>query len=136
MRELCMELAVRRDFLVGIAPLVVGLVVVAVLTAAVIVGLRIRDREPRVSPEPQPRSGAWQTRDEQDHETPPDHGPGHQDTPRHELREPREPDEVPHDGVRRMPHELHTHGTRSRSEESPEEPPEPTSPEGTPRGKE
>jgi Family of unknown function (DUF6479) len=135
MRELSMELAVRRDFLIGIAPLVVGIAVVAILTVAVVVGFRIRDREPRVTQEPQPRSGAWQTHDEYDHETPPDHGPGHQDSARHELREPREPDEVPHDGIRRMPYELHTHGTRTRSEEPPEEPPEASPPEGTPQGK-
>jgi hypothetical protein len=132
MGDIAVELAVGRDYLIGIAPLVVGLCVVAILILAVWLGLRVRDREPRPTTEPKPRSGAWQTAEEYGHTTPPDHGPGHQDTPSHEDEslENRDPDEVPRDGHRLMPYELHRSGTRTH----PEPPPEPGQPETPPHG--
>lgn len=106
------ELAVKRDHLVGIAPFVAGLAVAAVLILAVVYGLRRRDREPPPPQEPQPRSGAWETSEE--HRTgqaPPDHGPGHQESEEiGYVREYREPDEVPRDGRRMMPYEFKDHG--------------------------
>ncbi|MCZ4103565.1 DUF6479 family protein [Streptomyces sp. H39-C1] len=73
------ELAVTHDFLVGIAPLTIGVVMVALLIAAVAYGMRLRRRKPPPPAGPQLRSGSWQTRDELGQPTPPDHGPGHQD---------------------------------------------------------
>lgn len=95
----------------SIAPLVLGIIVVAVLITAVWVG--IRRHEPPVPKGPRPRSGAWATRQEHDHGAPPDHGPGHQgEGPRtHESREP-EPHEMPRDGRRRMPYEVRDTGVR------------------------
>jgi hypothetical protein len=102
-----------RDHLIGLAPFIVGLLVVALLIGAVWLGRRIRAREPRPSREPQQRSGAWQRRHESDDEARAhDHGPGHQDSERHELAEGREPDEVPRDGRRRLPYEIDTKGNR------------------------
>ncbi|MFE6776397.1 DUF6479 family protein [Streptomyces sp. NPDC057702] len=108
------ELAVKRDYLVGIGPLVAGLAVVAVLILAVSYGLRRRDREPPPPQEPQRRSGAWETSEE--HRTghvAPDHGPGHQeDEEIGYISQHRVPDEVPkHDGRHRlMPNEFKDYG--------------------------
>ncbi|MGK5632952.1 DUF6479 family protein [Streptomyces sp. URMC 123] len=112
-----------RDHLVGIGPLIVGIIVVILLIAALWLGRRVREREPEPPQEPQPRGGAWET--PQEHETgsvPPDHGPGHQDSERHEYSERREPDEVPRNGVRHMPYEFGS-GTRPAREEEQDERP-------------
>ncbi|MFF0744179.1 DUF6479 family protein [Streptomyces sp. NPDC004111] len=86
------ELAASRDLLVGIAPFAIGLVLVAVLIAAVWLGIRIKKREPPAPlPEEQPRAPER------------DHPPG-------EIQEHREPAELPRDGVRRTPHQLGGHG--------------------------
>ncbi|WP_127357896.1 DUF6479 family protein [Actinacidiphila soli] len=64
---------------------------------------------------PQPRSGAWHTREEYDTGTAAGHGPGHQsDGPPPVRRETglREPDEVPHDSRRLRPHEIRDYGSR------------------------
>ncbi|MFI2027310.1 DUF6479 family protein [Streptomyces buecherae] len=108
------ELAIKRDHLVGIAPFVAGLAVVAVLILAVVYGLRRRDREPPPPQEPQRRSGAWETSDEhRSGHCPPDHGPGHQEGEEigYETQH-RVPDEVPKsDGRHRMmPYEFKDHG--------------------------
>lgn len=107
-----MEVAVR-DHLVGIGPLVIGIFVVAILIGGVYISWRVREKEPPPPKDPGLRSGAWETREELGHETPPDHGPGHQDLPEgpHEIQEIREPDEVPHNGKRRLPYELHGDST-------------------------
>lgn len=66
---------------------IVGLVVVGVLLAAFLWGRRIRAREPAAPrPEEQPKLP--------------------EDGPVHEVREYREPNEVPRDGGRLTPHEL------------------------------
>lgn len=120
MRSLSFEqvyLAVIRDFLVGIAPLVVGIVVVALLIAAVAFGLRRRAKEPVPEQRPQPRAGAWQTREEYDEGAPSDHGPGHQDSERHMYEtQQREPDPLPRDGIRRLPHSLKGFGNEGTRE--------------------
>ncbi|WP_344569591.1 DUF6479 family protein [Streptomyces axinellae] len=91
-----------RDFLVGIAPFVIGIIIVAALITAVWLGIRIRNREPE-PPEP----------DSQPHL--PDEGATD------EIMENREPDEMPHDGERRLPHVgVHDQGDR---ESHPGEPP-------------
>ncbi|MDX3214593.1 DUF6479 family protein [Streptomyces sp. ME02-6991-2B] len=100
------QLAVPHDYLVGIAPLVVGIFLVGILVGAVSIGVWARSKEPPPEQKPQPRGGAWHTRDEYGRETPADHGPGHQDGERHTLTEWREPDEWPQDGIRRLPHSL------------------------------
>ncbi|MFI5803756.1 DUF6479 family protein [Streptomyces sp. NPDC051561] len=83
-----MELAASRDLMVGIAPFLIGLALVAILIGAVWLGIRVKNREPAAPrPEEQPRAPER------------DHPPG-------EIRETREPDEVPQDGVRRTPHQL------------------------------
>ncbi|WEV27396.1 DUF6479 family protein [Streptomyces sp. 71268] len=112
--DVVVELAVKRDHLVGIAPFVAGLAVVAVLILAVVYGLRRRDREPPPPQEPQRRSGAWETSEEhRSGHCPPDHGPGHQEGEEtgYETQH-RVPDEVPkHDGRHRMmPYEFKDHG--------------------------
>ncbi|MER0247007.1 DUF6479 family protein [Streptomyces sp. HSW2009] len=108
------ELAVKRDYLVGIAPLVAGVVVAAVLILAVGYGLRRRDREPPPSQEPQPRSGAWETEEEyRTGHVPPDHGPGHQEGEAvGYIRQYREPDEVPRrdERHRMMPYDFKDFG--------------------------
>ncbi|MEU3461206.1 DUF6479 family protein [Streptomyces sp. NPDC006733] len=71
------DLAVPHDVLVGIAPAALGVVMVAALIAAVAYGRRLRRRQPPPPTGPQPRDGAWQTPDELDAPTPPDHGPGY-----------------------------------------------------------
>ncbi|MEW2523687.1 DUF6479 family protein [Streptomyces sp. NPDC047071] len=69
-----------------------GLLIVAALTWAVWLGIRVRRREPdRPRPEEQPRL--------------PDGGPVR------EVRERREPDEVPQDGGSLTPHQLKGGGT-------------------------
>ncbi|OEV11903.1 hypothetical protein K378_03877 [Streptomyces sp. Amel2xB2] len=79
-------LTAERDLLIGIGPLVAGVVLVVGLIAAVWYGMRIRTRgDQRPSSE-----GAK--------------GPG--SPQEYETRE-RVPDEVPHDGERRMPYEFH-----------------------------
>jgi len=100
------QLAVPHDYIVGIAPLVVGIFLVGILVGAVSIGMWARGKEPPPEQKPQPRGGAWHTRQEYGRETPADHGPGHQDGERHTLTEWREPDEWPQDGVRRLPHSL------------------------------
>ncbi len=102
------HLAVPHDYLVGIAPLVVGIFLVGILIGAVSLGLWARSKEPPPEQRPQPRAGAWQKLDEQGREIPADHGPGHQDGERHSLTEDREVDEwepMP-DGSRRLPHSM------------------------------
>ncbi|MFB7291205.1 DUF6479 family protein [Actinacidiphila glaucinigra] len=100
------QLAVPHDYIVGIAPLVVGIFLVGILVGAVSIGMWARGKEPPPEQKPQPRGGAWHTRQEYGRETPADHGPGHQDGERHTLTEWREPDEWPQDGIRRLPHSL------------------------------
>lgn len=125
MRSLSLErldsthLAVIQDHLVGIAPLVVGIVVVGVLIAAVTLGLRRREKDPSPDKDKrEPRSGAWQTRDE--HEAGPlstDHGPGHQEGEAHEYEtQRREPDPIPRDGMRHLPHSLKGFGNEGTRE--------------------
>ncbi|WP_043728480.1 DUF6479 family protein [Streptomyces zinciresistens] len=82
-----------------IAAFVGGMIVAGALVWAVQFGMRVRDRE---LPRP--------TADEQTHL--PDGGAVH------EIREVREPDEVPHTqgGERLLPHELH-HASSRRSED-------------------
>ncbi|WP_221354133.1 DUF6479 family protein [Streptomyces beigongshangae] len=81
-----------EPFVVG--PLVVGLLVAAVLVTAVWWGIRVRGREPcPPRPEEQPRlpeTGAVR-----------------------EIREAREPDEMPHDGSVLTTHELRSPGNMS-----------------------
>ncbi|MDX3074840.1 DUF6479 family protein [Streptomyces sp. NPDC088354] len=100
------QLAVPHDYLVGIAPLVVGIFLVGLLIGAVSIGLYARSKEPPPEQRPQPRGGAWHTRQEYGRETPADHGPGHQDGERHRLTEWRDYDEWPQDGIRHLPHSL------------------------------
>jgi Family of unknown function (DUF6479) len=79
-------LAGQHDLLVGIGPLVAGLVVVVGLILAVAYGIRIRqrgDQRPSSPGEPGPD----------------DEHKGYETTH-------RVPDEVPHDGERRMPYEF------------------------------
>ncbi|OEU87076.1 hypothetical protein DB35_26420 [Streptomyces abyssalis] len=85
-------LAAERDLLVGIAPLVAGIVVVVGLILAVAYGIRIRargDQRPSSPGEKGPNSP-------QEYET------------RHRV-----PDEVPQDGERRMPYEFHDYDSDS-----------------------
>jgi hypothetical protein len=98
----------------GIWPAATGIVVVGVLIAAVYYGIQRRAREPAPPAGPQPRAGAWHTRDELDSGSPPDHGPGHQDEgPRAGAESgSREPAEVPRDGRRRTPGEFRDYGSR------------------------
>ncbi|WP_431962812.1 DUF6479 family protein [Actinacidiphila sp. bgisy160] len=100
------QLAVPHDYIVGIAPLIVGIFLVGILVGAVSIGMWARSKEPPPEQKPQPRGGAWHTREEYGRETAADHGPGHQDGERHTLTEWREPDEWPQDGIRRLPHSL------------------------------
>ncbi|GAA3488090.1 hypothetical protein GCM10018987_21730 [Streptomyces cremeus] len=81
-------LAVSRDLMVGIAPFVIGLVIVGVLIGAVVLGIRVKKREPATPrPEEQPRAPER------------DHPPG-------VVHEHPEPHELPQDGVRRTAHHL------------------------------
>ncbi|WP_329137856.1 DUF6479 family protein [Streptomyces sp. NBC_01476] len=110
------QLAVN-DYAVGIGPMVIGVCIVIVLIAAVWLGMRRMGRGPAVPRGPRPRSGAWQTRQEHDSGAPDDHGPGHQESTArtHESRQP-EPDEMPQDGRRRLPYEVHSSGVRAGRE--------------------
>ncbi|MFG2549310.1 DUF6479 family protein [Streptomyces sp. NPDC048581] len=75
----------------GIGLLVAGLAVVALLIGAFVLGARIRRREPPPPrPEEQPRLP--------------------EDGPVHEVREHREPSEVPKSDHRLTPHEMPAHG--------------------------
>lgn len=115
-----MEIAARRDYLVGIGPLVIGILVVILLIGAVVLGLRVRSREPEPPKDAQRRGGAWTTRDEHERgNAPENHGPGHQDVarPREDVQEWRDPNDVPHDGVRHLPYEF---GPYSRPHEGDE----------------
>jgi hypothetical protein len=96
-----MDLA-ARDHLVGLVPGLIGLLIVGALIGAVWLGIRIKNREPGVpGPEDQPHM--------------PEGGPVA------EVTENREPDEMPRDGVRRLPHSgVYDHGDRERH---PGEPP-------------
>lgn len=82
-----------RGHLIGIAPFIVGIIVAGGLIAAVVLGRRIRRREPPTPrPEEQPKL--------------PEGGPVF------EVRENREPDEMPRSDHRLTPHELHDSGTQ------------------------
>ncbi|MCF6522678.1 DUF6479 family protein [Streptomyces sp. JJ36] len=82
-------LAVTRDHLIGLAPLVIGLGAVAVLIGAVAYGMRLRSRgEYRRSGAPPGRPRGARTHEE--HIT--------------------SPDEMPHDGRRRYPYEVRDWG--------------------------
>jgi hypothetical protein len=112
-----LDLAVIRGLLIGIAPLLVGIVVVALLIGSVEIGRRRRAREPFPEQRPQERSGAWQTREELERGAPPDHGPGHQESVRHGYEtQRREPDPLPRDGMRRLPHALKGFGNEGTRE--------------------
>ncbi|MEV0220608.1 DUF6479 family protein [Streptomyces sp. NPDC050704] len=91
-----METAAPSGMVGGIAPLIVGLLVVCALIWAVRLGIRVRREEPGPpSPDEQPRL--------------PDSGPVH------EVREMREPDEVPvarDESERLTPHQLPAFGNR------------------------
>ena len=98
----------------AVGPLVIGICIVIVLVAAVWFGMRRMGKEPAVPSGLRARSGAWQTRQEHDSGAPDDHGPGHQGDG-HRTHDARgvEPDEMPRDGRRRLPHEVHDSGVRS-----------------------
>lgn len=92
-------LALERDHFVGIGPFVTGIGVVLILLGAFAFGQWRRRREPPPpSPEEQP------------------HGP---DTPVEYETEIREADEIPRDGHRRLPYELHVSGTRTSARKKP-----------------
>ncbi|MEU5900104.1 MULTISPECIES: DUF6479 family protein [Streptomyces] len=92
-----MELAVSHT--AALLMWVAGLVVVGVLLTAFFWGRRAQARETRtVSPEEQPKRPY--------------------DGPVREEREYREPDEMPHDGRRLLPHELHNGYGRSSTHPS------------------
>lgn len=78
-----------RDHLVGIAPLVIGLIVVGMLIAAVAYGKRLRSRGDMRPSSPQPRRRHRSPGDDQARI-----GPA----------------EMPHDGRRRMPYEVSDQG--------------------------
>ncbi|GHE45822.1 hypothetical protein GCM10018785_14370 [Streptomyces longispororuber] len=87
----------------GLAPFLIGLVVAVALTWAVWLGIRVRRREPaRPRPEEQPRL--------------PEGGPVH------EVRERREPDEVPRSDERLTPHQLKGQGTVGSKRSDDQEP--------------
>ena len=92
--------ATSSEVLNVIAAFVGGLIIAGALIWAVQFGMRVRDRElPRPNPDEQPHL--------------PDGGPVR------EMREMREPDEVPHsEGKERlMPYELHQSGTKTRKDQ-------------------
>ncbi len=103
-----MQAAVGGDLAVGVVPLLIGIVLVALLGFVLIAyGRRRRAREPLPPRSPQPRSGAWHTREEYGRPTPPDHGPGHQDgTPSGYEEASRPAEEVPRDGGRLRPYDI------------------------------
>ncbi|MBD0422760.1 hypothetical protein H0H10_27015 [Streptomyces sp. TRM S81-3] len=78
----------------GVGLIVAGVVVVALLIGAFAYGVRVKKREPAPPlPDEQPRL--------------PDEGPVR------EVRESREPEEVPRSDERALPHELRHQGSRS-----------------------
>jgi hypothetical protein len=85
MNAISAVLAANRDYLVGIVPFVIGLVIVLALISAVVIGMRLRDRGDMRSSET---------------------GPEGPDTPVEYERERRRPYETERDGRRRLPHEL------------------------------
>lgn len=95
-------LAATRDHLVGIAPLVIGLVIVGVLIFAVAYGMRLRQRGDMRPSSPTPGQ--------------PPHAVGSED---HRLR----PDEMPHDGRRRFPYEVRDSGVTETDPGEDEPPP-------------
>jgi len=103
-----------NDHLVGLGPLIIGICIVALLIAAVGYGIWRSSREPEVPKGKRARSGAWQTPSEARDGGAEDHGAGHQGEGRrsHEARG-IEPDEVPQDGRRRLPHELGSSGVHA-----------------------
>ena len=108
--ELTSELIARpSDTLVGLAPLVVGVLLVLGFMVARVLYIRRKAQEPPLPERPQPRAGAWETieEEEQGHPSSPDHGPGHQDgpEPREYENASREPEEVK-PGPRRYPEEF------------------------------
>ncbi|PWI41664.1 DUF6479 family protein [Streptomyces sp. ICBB 8177] len=106
MKALSVNLAAQD--LDGIWPMLVfGGLAVIILIGAVVLGLR--RREPPVPKEPQLRAGAWHTRQEYGEQTPPDHGPGHQDSLPHGPQEPPQPPPEVARGHRRRPHEFRDH---------------------------
>jgi hypothetical protein len=83
--------------LVGIAPLIFGILLVAGMIVARVLYMRRKRQEPPVPSERRPRSGAWETVEEHGLLRPKnDHGPGHQDGPVPVEYEnvTREPEEV------------------------------------------
>ncbi|MDI5962566.1 DUF6479 family protein [Streptomyces sp. SL13] len=98
MRVLSEEnIAVARDYLVGIVPAVIGVIIVIGLVMAVVYGRRRRAQEPPAPQQPQPRAGAWHIRQELGEDTPADHGPGHQNAHPVEYEyepEDQEPEEI------------------------------------------
>lgn len=105
---LAAQLAVHHGLVVGVLLVAIGVVIVALLIAAVWWGLRRQDRAPRPPrPEEQPRL--------------PRSGPVH------EVRERREPAEVPRSGPRLTPHRLlgfGNQGTRRARDQSQPPPPD------------
>ncbi|WP_181768261.1 DUF6479 family protein [Streptomyces albidus (ex Kaewkla and Franco 2022)] len=95
-------LADNRDLLVGIAPLVAGIVVVVGLIMAVSYGIRIRKRGDQRPSSPGERG--------------PDEPKGYETTH-------RVPDEVPHDGERRMPYDFKDFDSDSHPGEHEQPPP-------------
>ncbi|MEU1625722.1 DUF6479 family protein [Streptomyces sp. NPDC020096] len=97
-----------------IGPLLIGIGIVVALALVALFYGRLRqgpgpERWPQPTPQKPPaRAGAWATPEEVSREeAPANHGPGHQDSAPSEYEEAsRDPDEVPHDGKRRMPYEL------------------------------
>lgn len=93
-------------------PLLIGIGIVIGFTLARIYYMRRKAQEPPVPAEPQPRAGAWQTREEETGRAriPADHGPGHQDGPPPTEYEnvTREPEEV-EPGPRLTPEHLRTY---------------------------
>ncbi len=93
MRSLITASAANHDLIVGVLPFVVGIVIVVGIVTAMVLDRRKRLREPKPRG-PQPRAGAWHTREEYGAPTPDDHGPGHQDADpvgyEHATREPEE----------------------------------------------
>ncbi|MEV0223209.1 DUF6479 family protein [Streptomyces sp. NPDC050704] len=88
------EIAIPHEVVAGLAPFVVGVLITAMLIAAVWFGMRVRAREPGPPrPEDQPHLPATGAV--------------------HEIREMREPDEMPHNGRVLTPHELRALGNMS-----------------------
>ncbi|MEV0266373.1 DUF6479 family protein [Streptomyces sp. NPDC050617] len=117
------DLAADNGLRGGIAPLAIGIIVVALLIGAVAFGRKRRAQEPAPPQEPQERAGSWQTPEEQGGGGPvaADHGPGH-DGERDALgyvKEGRATDELAPDGHRYLPHELTDPDSHSDPEQQP-----------------